>query len=79
VTIGTKKETEIVHASFVAHDARLNSVMIIATNDKIPVTYGTEGYAEKDLGGYVVVHHSEASYFLDLLEKEVNAQEHDPP
>ena len=74
VSIGTKTETTIVHSSFVAYDERLSSVMVIATNEPIPVTVGDEAYSEKDLGGYVVLHHTEASYFLDLVEAEVKRE-----
>jgi len=68
VTVGVKKETKIVHSSFVAYDMRLNSVMAVATNKPIPVTLGDEVYTEKDVAGYILVHPTEASYFLDLLE-----------
>lgn len=82
VTVGTKTHTQIVHASFVAYDDRLGSVMTIATEDKIQVTLGHGENAvstKRNLAGYVPVHHTEMSYFLDLLEKEVNALEHDDP
>jgi len=75
--MGVKKETEIVHASFVAHDLRLNSVMAVATNEPIPVTVGDEVYGEKDVAGYILVHPTEASYFLDLLEAEVKRKGED--
>ena len=74
VTIGTKTETTIVHSSFVAYDERLGSVQTIATEDDIRVTVGVGENAvstEKNLAGYIVLHHTEASYFLDLVEDEV--------
>jgi len=75
ITLGTKKETEIVHTSITETDDRQNSTMKIATNKPIPVTVGDEVYTEKDLGGYVPVHPADMTYFLDLLEAEVKRQE----